>query len=107
MIDMTVLFVFVMVILKRYNQRLLLSYSITFGLALYIAAMIPYLGLTYLTSGAVIPVAGGFVLLIIAELLRNNITLRSKVLLFNCLTSCNCRRFFYIICDWIDLWQWS
>ncbi len=81
MIDMTVLFVFAVVLLKRYNQRLLLSYSITFGLALYIAAIVPYLGLTYLTSGAVIPVAGGFVLLLIAELLRNNITLRSKVLL--------------------------
>ena len=81
MIDMTVLFVFVIVLLKRYNQRLLLSYSITFGLALYIAAIVPYLGLTYLTSGAVIPVAGGFVLLLIAELLRNNITLRSKLLL--------------------------
>ena len=81
MIDMTVLFVFVMMLLKRYNQRLLLSYSITFGLALYIAALIPYLGFSYLTSGAVIPVAGGFVVLIIAELLRNNITLRSKLLL--------------------------
>ena len=81
MIDMTVLFVFVVVLLKRYNQRLLLSYSITFGLALYISAIVPYLGLTYLTSGAVIPVAGGFVVLLIAELLRNNITLRSKVLL--------------------------
>jgi len=81
MIDMTVLFVFVIVLLKRYNPRLLLSYSITFGLALYIAAIVPYLGLTYLTSGAVIPVAGGFVLLLIAELLRNNISLRSKMLL--------------------------
>ena len=81
MIDMTVLFVFVVVLLKRYSQRLLLSYSITFGLALYIAAIVPYLGLTYLTSGAVIPVAGGFVLLLMAELLRNNITLRSKLLL--------------------------
>ncbi len=81
MIDATVLFVFVIVLFKRYNQRLLLSYSITFGLALYISAIVPYLGLTYLTSGAVIPVAGGFVLLLIAELLRNNITLRSKVLL--------------------------
>jgi dolichyl-diphosphooligosaccharide--protein glycosyltransferase len=81
MIDMTVLFTFVIVLLKRYNQRLLLSYSITFGLALYIAAIVPYLGLTYLTSGAVIPVAGGFVLLLIAELLRNNISLRNKLLL--------------------------
>ena len=81
MIDVTVLFVFVIVLLKRYNQRLLLSYSITFGLALYIAAIVPYLGLQYLTSGAVIPVAGGFLLLLIAELLRNNITLRSKILI--------------------------
>jgi len=80
-IDMTVLFVFVIVLLKKYNQRLLLSYSITFGLALYISTIIPYLGLSYLTSGAVIPVAGGFVLLLIAELLRNNIAFRSKVLL--------------------------
>ncbi len=81
MIDMTVLFVFVMVLFKRYNQRLLISYSISFGLALYISAIVPYLGLTYLTSGAVIPVAGGFVLLLIAELLRNNISLRSKLLI--------------------------
>ena len=81
MIDMTVLFVFVMLLLKRYSQRLLLSYSITFGLALFIATKVPYMGLTYLTSGAVIPVAGGFVLLLVAELLRNNITFRSKILL--------------------------
>ena len=81
MIDMTVLFVFVVVLLKRYNQKLLLSYSITFGLALYISAIVPYLGLKYLTSGAVIPVAGGFVLLLIAELLRNNLTLRSKIMI--------------------------
>ena len=81
MIDMTVLFVFATLLLKRYNQRLLLSYSITFGLALYIAAIVPYLGLSYLTSGAVIPVAVGFVLLLIAELLRNNITMRSKLIL--------------------------
>ncbi|MGA3060707.1 MAG: STT3 domain-containing protein [Candidatus Bathyarchaeia archaeon] len=81
MIDMTVLFVFVMVILKRYSQRLLLSYSISFGLALYIATIVPYIGLSYLASGAIIPVAGGFVLLLIAELLRNNISMRSKVLI--------------------------
>jgi dolichyl-diphosphooligosaccharide--protein glycosyltransferase len=81
MIDMTVLFAFVMIIMKRYSQRLLLSYSITFGLALYIATKVPYMGLVYLTSGAVIPVAGVFVVLIIAELLRNNISVRTKVVL--------------------------
>jgi dolichyl-diphosphooligosaccharide--protein glycosyltransferase len=81
MIDATVLFVFVLLVLRRYNQRLLLSYSISFGLALFIATKVPYIGLSYITSGAVIPVAGGFVLLLIAELLRNNISLRTKVLL--------------------------
>jgi dolichyl-diphosphooligosaccharide--protein glycosyltransferase len=81
MIDVTVLFIFVIVLFKRYNQRLLLSYSITFGLALYIATIVPYMGLVYLTSGAVLPVAGGFILLLVAELLRNNISLRSKLLL--------------------------
>ena len=67
--------------MKRYSQRLLLSYSITFGLALYISTITPYIGLGYLTSGAVLPIAGGFVLLLIAELLRNNISVRSKLLL--------------------------
>jgi dolichyl-diphosphooligosaccharide--protein glycosyltransferase len=81
MIDVTVLFVFVLLLLRRYSQRLLLSYSITFGLGLFIATKVPYMGLSYLTSGAVIPVAGGFVLLIIAELLRNNISLKTKVVL--------------------------
>ena len=79
MIDATVLFVFVMLLLKRYSQRLLVSYSITFGLALMIATKVPYMGLRYLTSGAVLPVAAGFVILLIAELLRNNISLRSKL----------------------------
>jgi dolichyl-diphosphooligosaccharide--protein glycosyltransferase len=79
MIDATVLFVFALLVLKRYNQRLLVSYSITFGLALMIATKVPYMGLVYLTSGAVLPVAFGFVLLLIAELLRNNISLRTKL----------------------------
>lgn len=81
MIDATVLFVFVLLLLRRYNQRLLVSYSITFSLALFIATKVPYMGLVYLTSGAILPVAGGFILLLAAELLRNNISLRSKLTL--------------------------
>jgi len=80
MIDLTVLFAFVMVIFKRYNQRFLLSYSITFGFALEIATLAPKMSFSYLTSGAVVPVAAGFVLLVVAELLRNNISMRTKVL---------------------------
>ncbi|MCW3995373.1 MAG: glycosyltransferase family 39 protein [Candidatus Bathyarchaeota archaeon] len=80
-LGLTVLFVFVMVIIKRYSQRLLISYSLTFGLALFIATKVPYISLSYLFSGAVIPVAGVFVVLLIAELLRNNISMRTKLIL--------------------------
>ena len=81
MLDLAALFVFVMVLLKRYSQRLLISYSITFGLALFIATKVPYIGLNYVFDGAVVPVAGVFVVLLLAELLRNNISMRTKVLL--------------------------
>lgn len=80
-LGLSVLFVFVMVLIKRYSQRLLVSYSVTFGLALMIATKIPYISLSYLFSGAVIPVAGVFVVLLVAELLRNNISMRSKIIL--------------------------
>ena len=79
MIDATVLFMFVMLLLRRYSQRLLVSYSITFGLALMIATKVPYIGLSYLTSGAVLPVAAGFVVLLIAELLHYNLSLKTKL----------------------------
>ena len=79
--DLTVLFVFVLILLKRYTPRLLLSYSITFGLALFIATKVPYIALRYLTSGPVIPVAGVFLLLCLSELLRHKISARTKVLL--------------------------
>ena len=62
-IDLAVLFVFVLAVLKRYNQRLLFSFSLTFGLGLFLATLIPYISLKYLTSAAVLPVAGVFLLL--------------------------------------------
>jgi dolichyl-diphosphooligosaccharide---protein glycosyltransferase len=81
MLDLAALFVFVMVILKRYSPRLLISYSITFGLALFIATRVPYIGIQYVLGGAVIPVAGVFVVLLIAEVLRNNISMKTKLTL--------------------------
>ena len=81
MLDLAALFVFVMVILKRYSPRLLISYSITFGLALFIATKVPYIGINYVFGGAVIPVAGVFVVLLIAEVLRNNISMKTKLTL--------------------------
>jgi dolichyl-diphosphooligosaccharide--protein glycosyltransferase len=81
LLDLAVLFVFVLILLKRYSQRLLLSYSLTFGLALFIATKVPYISLGYLTSGAVLPVAGVFLLLCLSEIFRHNISARTKVLL--------------------------
>jgi dolichyl-diphosphooligosaccharide---protein glycosyltransferase len=81
LLGLSVLFIFVLVLIKRYSPRLLLSYSITFGLGLFIATKVPYISNSYLFSGAVIPVAGVFVVLLIAELLRNNISFRTKLTL--------------------------
>ena len=80
-VDLVALFSVVMILLKRYSQKLLVSYSITFGLGLYLATLIPYINLSYLISYAVLPVAGVFLLLLISEVLRNNISVRSKITL--------------------------
>jgi dolichyl-diphosphooligosaccharide--protein glycosyltransferase len=81
LLDLTALFVFALVLLKRYSQRLLLSYSLTFGLALGIAVNIPYISIRYLTSIAVLPIAAIFLLLCIFEVLRHNVSSRTKVIL--------------------------
>jgi dolichyl-diphosphooligosaccharide--protein glycosyltransferase len=80
-IDLAVLFVFVLLLLKRYSQRLLFSYSIIFGIALAVSVNVPYFTFHYLTAGAVIPVAGMFLLLCLSEVLRHNISARTKLLL--------------------------
>lgn len=80
-LDLTVLFVFVLALLKRYSQRLLFSYSLTYGVGLSIATLIPYISLIYLTSTAVIPVIGGFILLCLLEILRHNLSEKTKVVL--------------------------
>ncbi|MFB3888589.1 MAG: STT3 domain-containing protein [Candidatus Bathyarchaeia archaeon] len=81
LIGLSTLFVFVLVLLKRYSQRLLLSYSITFGLGLFIALTVPALSPHYLLSGAVLPVAGMFLVLCLMEVLRANISARTKTIL--------------------------
>ncbi|MDI6847634.1 MAG: STT3 domain-containing protein, partial [Candidatus Bathyarchaeia archaeon] len=69
-IGVIVLFAFVLILLKRYTQHLLLSYSLTFGLGLFIAISVPKLTSTYLTASAILPVAGVFVLLCLCEVFR-------------------------------------
>jgi dolichyl-diphosphooligosaccharide--protein glycosyltransferase len=75
------IFVFVLILLKRYTPRLLISYSITFGVALFLATKFQSISLKYLASGPVIPIVGVFILLCLAEVLRNNITVKTKILL--------------------------
>jgi dolichyl-diphosphooligosaccharide--protein glycosyltransferase len=79
LIALSVLFVFIMVLLKRYSQRMLINYSITFGLALFIGTKVPYISLNYVSSAAVLPVAAVFIVLVVAEILRNNISMKSKL----------------------------
>jgi len=78
-IDMLALFAFLALVLRRYNRRLLLSYSVTFGIGTFIAIQVPKLGLAYLTSSVVLPVAGVFILLLLSELLRDVKTLSLKI----------------------------
>jgi len=69
-LGITVLFIFLLVLLKRYSQRLLLSYSLAFGFGLFMATCVPKLNINYLTTGVILPVAGVFVLLCFCEVFR-------------------------------------
>jgi len=80
-IAITTLFVFSLILLKRYSQHLLLSYSLTFGLGLFIAINVPRLSANYLTGMAVLPVAGVFILLILSEIFRKISSARSRTML--------------------------
>lgn len=70
-LDLAALFVFILVVLKRYDRRLLINYGVTMGLGLLIAAQVPYIGFSYLTSVPILPVAGVFVVLLVAEFLQH------------------------------------
>jgi len=75
-VGITGIFVFVMILLKRYSQRLLLSFSITFGLGLLIAINVPSLSLRYLMTFTILPIVGLFALLCVAEV--NRVTQSTK-----------------------------
>jgi dolichyl-diphosphooligosaccharide--protein glycosyltransferase len=79
-IGATVLFVSVLILLKRYTQRLLLSYSLTFGLGLFIAVNVPRLTPSYLITIPILPVAGVLVLLCIYEVSRALTVTKWKVI---------------------------
>lgn len=81
LIDLIALYAFVLVLMKRYNQRLLFAYSITFGLGLFAAIALPILTPHYLTRGAILPVAAVFIVLCLAEVLRTKLTMKTKTIL--------------------------
>jgi dolichyl-diphosphooligosaccharide--protein glycosyltransferase len=80
MVDLTVLFVFALILLRRSTRRLFLAFSVTFGLALLIAINNPYLTTGYLVNYAILPVVGIFALLGLSEIIRNLVSVRGKLL---------------------------
>jgi dolichyl-diphosphooligosaccharide--protein glycosyltransferase len=78
-LGLLIAFAFVAVLLKRYSRRLLLSYSITCGLGLFVAVNIPRLGFAYLTDIQVIATLGVLSLLCLCELINNIKTTKWKL----------------------------
>jgi len=78
-IGLMALFTFVLIFLKRYSQRLFLSYSLTFGLGLFIAISIPKLAPNYLLSSAILPVAAIFILLCLSEVFREVASIKWRI----------------------------
>jgi dolichyl-diphosphooligosaccharide---protein glycosyltransferase len=78
LVDLVAVFTLALILMKRYSQRLLISYSITFGLGFFLAITIPANTPRYLTSGTVLPVAAVFAVLCMTEVLRAQISARTK-----------------------------
>lgn len=74
------LFAFILLLIRRYSPRLLLSYVITFILALSIAAVNPRTGFGFLLEATNLSVYGVFFLLFIAEINRRVLQLKRKVI---------------------------
>jgi dolichyl-diphosphooligosaccharide--protein glycosyltransferase len=79
LVDLTVLYVFVLLLLRRCTRRVLLAYSLSFGLGLLIAINAPIISVTYLTTFAILPVLGVFLLLCLNELLKNLKSARERL----------------------------
>jgi dolichyl-diphosphooligosaccharide--protein glycosyltransferase len=81
LIALAALFVFVLLLLKRYSRRLFLTYSITFGLGLLVSISTrTEVSPAFLMTGFTLPAAGVFVLLCLSEVLRNLSSAREKFL---------------------------
>lgn len=97
-IGVGVLFVFLLILFKRYTRRLLLSYSLTFGLALFIAINVPKLASAFLTEAPIIAVLGVFLLLCLNEIFKGLKSTKWKIVSIITLLA-------ILICGFIILWQ--
>ncbi|TRO52998.1 hypothetical protein E2P63_02835 [Candidatus Bathyarchaeota archaeon] len=79
-LGITLVFVLVMLLIKRYSTRLLVSYSITFALSILIAIMIPRLGVKFLTEPTVLAVVGMFLLMAAIEISKRIKITKQKIL---------------------------
>ncbi len=80
-IAMITLFTFALILIRRYTRRLLISYSITYGLGLFLAINIPKNSTSYLTTWAILPVLGVFGLLCLYEVLNATSTRKWKIIM--------------------------
>ncbi|MCX8171880.1 MAG: dolichyl-diphosphooligosaccharide--protein glycosyltransferase subunit STT3, partial [Candidatus Bathyarchaeota archaeon] len=80
MVAVIALFSFTLIVIRRYSPRLLLSYVITFAIALPIAAANPRTGLGFLFEATNFSVYGVLFLLCLAGLNRLIPTLRRKII---------------------------
>ena len=77
-LGLAVLFVVVLLFLRRYSTRLLMAYSTTFSIALLIAINVPRLGVGFLVETTNVVVFGVFLLLFAIEISRHIKTARMK-----------------------------
>jgi dolichyl-diphosphooligosaccharide--protein glycosyltransferase len=77
-LGLTALFAVLLLLLGRYSKRLLLSYSLTLGLSLFIAVNVPKLSTRFLFTAPVLAALFVFSLLCLWELFRNTKTNKWK-----------------------------
>jgi dolichyl-diphosphooligosaccharide--protein glycosyltransferase len=79
-LGITLIFVLVLLLLKRYSSRLFVSYTTTFAVSLIIAVTVPKIGLDFLTEPTVLAVLAMFLILFIFEFSRRIKTSKNKML---------------------------
>jgi len=81
-VGIILVFVFAMIILRRYSTRLLISYAATFTVGLLVAMAVPKLGgVQFLTEPTILAVAAIFLLMVIYEI-STRITVPKNKMLF-------------------------